>query len=1033
MPNWKKVVVSGSDALISHLTASGGIKVAGNLLIASNLQHVGDDNNEISFGTDTQDFRTNNSSRLDISNSGIRLGGANARVTTVLDEDAMGSDSATALATQQSIKAYVDANAGSGDVTLSGAQTFTGTKTFGTNTKLGFRDADIVIHSSTDGQLDIDADSTVQIATTTLDINGAVDISGTTALGNTATIASTKKLQFRDTGLYINSSTDGQLDIVADTEIQIAATTIDINGAINASGEIIAASLDISGNIDVDGTTNLDAVDIDGNVDVAGNLTFSGAGRTLANSTGDLTIDVEGDVVIDANGADVILKDDGTEFGRFKRDSSDFIIKSATNNKDLVFRGVDNSSTITALTLDMSDAGKALFNSHISASGGVTASNFTGSFTGDGSSLTGITAAPEIDGLGALGGTGLHQTQDHFVFSDNGTEKKITFSNLEDAIFGNVSGDATIAAGGALTIANTSVETEMLADNAVDADKLATNAVVNASVASSAAIAYSKLAAMTSARILVGNGSNVPTVVAVSGDATLANNGAVTLAAAQTNVNSILATDLVLGEDSQTKIDFETANEIHFDANNAQVLNVKAGGIDVTGNIVPSGNVSGSATSTGSFGQVIVSTLFSRANDANTGLEFGSDTVAIQGNDVKAGTFASTKVILHLPVTASSDINAAGNISASGYISTETNITASSNISASGTVNARFLHIPKAAANNNISDGAIHFGSTTGDNGYIYDDDTNLIIGYNDTDVIQINSSGISGGVKGTLLGTAAKFGRDTHNLIDFTTDNAITFRVNNANEITLNANNFGPTTSDGIALGTASKMWSDLFLASGAVINFNNGDITLTHTSNHLTFAGGTLVVPTLNLGQADHLITDGSNFLDSSDNTIIEFADDSVTFQCSTLTAGIGTKTSIGTRKWARSSTTNNNLSAGDVTYTGGEGTIAAGDIVYMDTSGNWQKAQANSTTTSIGILGIALGNNAGNNGILLRGMFTLDHDVANNQGIPLYLSDTTAGQAITTAPDTSGDIVRIIGYNLGDDDQIWFSPDNTFVQVA
>ena len=42
-------------------------------------------------------------------------------------------------------------------------------------------------------------------------------------------IASTEKLQFRDTAIYINSSADGQLDLVADTEIQIAATTIDIN------------------------------------------------------------------------------------------------------------------------------------------------------------------------------------------------------------------------------------------------------------------------------------------------------------------------------------------------------------------------------------------------------------------------------------------------------------------------------------------------------------------------------------------------------------------------------------------------------------------------------------------------------------------------------------------------------------------------------------------------------------------------------------------------------------------------------------
>ena len=58
-------------------------------------------------------------------------------------------------------------------------------------------------------------------------------------------IASTEKIQFRDTAIYINSAADGQLDLVADTEIQIAATTIDINGAVVASGEIAAASLDI--------------------------------------------------------------------------------------------------------------------------------------------------------------------------------------------------------------------------------------------------------------------------------------------------------------------------------------------------------------------------------------------------------------------------------------------------------------------------------------------------------------------------------------------------------------------------------------------------------------------------------------------------------------------------------------------------------------------------------------------------------------------------------------------------------------------
>lgn len=58
------------------------------------------------------DLQTASTSRLDITDSGVRLGAANARVTTILDEDTMSSDSATALATQQSIKAYVDASGG---------------------------------------------------------------------------------------------------------------------------------------------------------------------------------------------------------------------------------------------------------------------------------------------------------------------------------------------------------------------------------------------------------------------------------------------------------------------------------------------------------------------------------------------------------------------------------------------------------------------------------------------------------------------------------------------------------------------------------------------------------------------------------------------------------------------------------------------------------------------------------------------------------------------------------------------------------
>jgi len=89
---------------------------------------------------------------------------------------------------------------------------------------------------------------------------------------------------------------------------------------------------------------------------------------SISQADGDFTLDVSGDIILDADGTDIKLKDGGTEFGSFKIASSDFIIKSAINNKDILFKGQDGGSTITALQLDMSEAGNAQFLSKISGS-----------------------------------------------------------------------------------------------------------------------------------------------------------------------------------------------------------------------------------------------------------------------------------------------------------------------------------------------------------------------------------------------------------------------------------------------------------------------------------------------------------------------------------------------------------------------------------------------------------------------------------------------------------------------------------------
>jgi len=98
-----------------------------------------------------------------------------------------------------------------------------------------------------------------------------------------------------------------------------------------------------------------------------------------------------------------------------------------------------------------------------------------------------------------------------------------------------------------------------------------------------------------------------------------------------------------------------------------------------------------------------------------------------------------------------------------------------------------------------------------------------------------------------SLLATDIKIGEDDQTKIDFEDANKINFYANNVKEVELAENSLSPGSSDGTALGTTSLMWADLFLASGGVVNFNNGDVTLTHSANTLTVAGGTFATAAL------------------------------------------------------------------------------------------------------------------------------------------------------------------------------------------
>tara|TARA_R100001086_G_scaffold250061_1_gene193053 strand:- start:1595 stop:2875 length:1281 start_codon:yes stop_codon:yes gene_type:complete len=119
----------------------------------------------------------------------------------------------------------------------------------------------------------------------------------------------------------------------------------------------ITASNETSGALTVNGNlTTTGILDADGGVTVD-NITIDGTEIDL--SSGDLTIDVAGNIQIDADdNGEVRFLDGGTQYATIKKDGNNALIQSIVADGDLVFQGIDGSSFVTAMQIDMSEAGR---------------------------------------------------------------------------------------------------------------------------------------------------------------------------------------------------------------------------------------------------------------------------------------------------------------------------------------------------------------------------------------------------------------------------------------------------------------------------------------------------------------------------------------------------------------------------------------------------------------------------------------------------------------------------------------------------
>ena len=496
-------------------------------------------------------------------------------------------------------------------------------------------------------------------------------------------VASTEKLQFRDTAIYINSSTDGQLDLVADTEIQIAATTVDINGAV-----------DVSGNLTVGGNIVIGSADIsEAELEVLDGLTVTTTevnildGDTTATST--TLADADRVVVNDAGTMkQVALTDFETYFESALDTLSNVTTVGALNSGSITsgFGTIDTGSSaitttglITGGSLDIDDVvinGSTI--GHTDDTDLITVANGIATVAGEISVTTldigGTNVSATATELNIMDGdTSATSTTladaDRVVVNDAGTMKQVALTDFEtyfESALDTLSNVTTVGAlnsgsitsgfgaidNGSSAITTTGTITYgSLSDGSititafVDEDDMSSNSATLVPTQQSvkayvdAQITAEDLDVTTdSGTIDIDLDSETLTIAGGTGLSSSASSTTVTMAidAAQTGITSVVNSSLELGRDADNRIKFGTDNQIIFEVDGGDNVIFKASGeieatsLDISGDVDVDGTLEADAITVNgtALGTVIAGTTVTNATTAAV-----ATTVTISDNE----------------------------------------------------------------------------------------------------------------------------------------------------------------------------------------------------------------------------------------------------------------------------------------------------------------------------------------------------------------------------------------------------------------